>query len=553
MEDVQKLLTALLSLRDKKDSSPRALTQAKRWAFARGDYVGENYAYWTGLIPKTEEAKTEWAKTIVTEDVIGPCLNRIVGGMLGKDWEWNLLPSGADEPLPPEDERVAALSNWHREADAWGVLKELAYGVLALGRGSLRVYIPDAYAEEAQQGAVTDLRGALERIHVMFVPAAPSADLGDGGAIRDEYGREVGYFYRYAYTPPGETKSETRVEIHTAQEVAVFKLEGGKYEPVGPPVPNPLYDPARIRRPRFLMLEVSRDGGSTITQSAADLASDLCVTLTNRRRNSDLGGHRQYVTIDAQDPEDEQGNPMPYTFGPRSVASIKSLTVDAAGTPLQAPMKASVQVFDPVTPAVFLEHAADVRRALHAHFDQLWVLVGESSVSGEARRESRYAFDTRLRTESEPLYRAGKWLIETVLQLAASLLGKPALAEGVTCRPQLFLQTTPADVTTFTALREAQAAGQYPLLSLLENAPGLADPAAALAQLEQERASNVKAAAELFAQGVLPRATALQVAQQAGYAIDAQAIAAAREMDAAGAVEEPSESDAPEEASSDPA
>ena len=536
MEDVQKLLTALLSLRDKKDSSPRALTQAKRWAFARGDYVGENYAYWTGLIPKTEEAKTEWAKTIVTEDVIGPCLSRIVAGMLGKDWEWSLSVGGGDA-LTPDEERVAALTTWHRDADAWGALKELAYGVLALGRGSLRVYIPDAYAEEAQQGAVTDLPSALERIHVMFVPAAPSADLGDGGAIRDEYGREVGYFYRYAYTPPGETKSETRIELHTAQEVAVFKLEGGKYEPVGPPVPNPLYDPARIRRPRFLMLEVSRDGGSTITQSAADLASDLCVNLTNRRRNSDLGGHRQYVTIDAQDPEDEQGNPMPYTFGPRSVASIKSLTVDAAGTPLQAPMKASVQVFDPVTPAVFLEHAADVRRALHAHFDQLWVLVGESSVSGEARRESRYAFDMRLRMEAEPLYRAGKWLIETVLQLAASLLGKPALAEGVTCQPQLFLQTTPADVTTFTALREAQAAGQYPLLSLLENAPGLVDPAAALAQLEQERGNNVKAAAELFAQGVLPRATALQVAQQAGYAIDAQAIAAAREMDAAGAVE----------------
>ena len=31
MEDVQKLLTALLRLRDKKDSSPTALTQAKRW------------------------------------------------------------------------------------------------------------------------------------------------------------------------------------------------------------------------------------------------------------------------------------------------------------------------------------------------------------------------------------------------------------------------------------------------------------------------------------------------------------------------------------------
>ena len=548
MEDVQKLLTALLTLRDRRDPSPRALTDSKRWAFARGDYVGENYAYWTGLIPKTDEAKAEWAKTIVTEDVIGPCLNRIVGGMLGKDWEWTLSVGGGDA-LTPDEERVAALSDWHRDADAWGVLKELAFGTLALGSGSLRVYIPDAYAEEAQQGAVTDLRGALERIHVMFVPAAPSADLGDGGAIRDEYGREVGYFYRYAYTPPGETRSETRIEIHTAQEVAVFKLEGGRYEAVSPPVPNPLYDPALIRRPRFLMLEVSRDGGSTITQSAADLASDLCVTLTNRRRNSDLGGHRQYVTIDAQDPEDEQGNPMPYTFGPRSVASVKSLTVDVAGTPLQAPMKASVQVFDPVTPAVFLEHAADVRRALHAHFDQLWVLIGESNLSGESRRESRLTFDMRLRMEAEPLYRAAKWLIETVLQLAAAMLGKPALAEGVSCQPQLFLQTTPADVTTFEALRAAQAAGQYPMMSLLENAPGLADPAAALAQLEQERASNVRAAAELFAQGVLPRATALTVAQQAGYVIDPQAIAAAREMDAAGAVEGPSESGAPEEAS----
>ncbi|KEF35483.1 hypothetical protein RDMS_01635 [Deinococcus sp. RL] len=533
MEDVQKLLTALLSLRDRKDPSARALTDAKRWAFARGDYVGENYAYWTGLIPKSEEAKTEWAKTIVTEDVIGPCLNRIVGGMLGRDWEWTLCVGG-DEALTPDEERVAALTVWHREADAWGALKELAYGVLALGRGSLRVYIPAAYAEEAEQGRVTDLAAALERIHVMFVPAAPSADLGDGGAIRDEYGREVGYFYRYAYTPPGETKSETRIEVHTPQEVGVFKLEGGKFEAVGQTVPNPLYDPALSRRPRFLMLEVSRDGGSTITQSAADLASDLCVTLTNRRRNSDLGGHRQYVTIDAQDPEDEQGNPMPYTFGPRSVASIKSVTVDAAGMALQSPMKASVQVFDPVQPAVFLEHAADTRRSLHAHFDQLWALVGESNLSGESRRESRMTFDMRLRTEAEPLNRAAKWLIETVLRLAAAMLGKPALAEGVTCQPQLFLNTTPTDMATFTELRNAHLAGQYPLEALLEQTPGVVDVAQTLAQLEAERASNVKLAAELLAVGAIPRPVMYGVAQRAGYPITSEQIAAAEEMETLG-------------------
>lgn len=533
MEDVHKLLTALLAERDKKPPNIRALTDAKRWAFARGDYVGENYAYWTGLIPKSEEAKTEWAKTIVTEDVIGPCLNRIVGGMLGRDWEWTLMPEGADEALPPEEERVAALADWHREADAWGVLKELAFGTLALGRGSLRVYIPDAYAEEAQQGAVTDLPSALERIHVMFVPAAPSADLGDGGAIRDEYGREVGYFYRYAYTPPGETKSETRIEVHTPQEVGVFKLEGGKFEAVGQTVPNPLYDPALSRRPRFLMLEVGRDGGSTITQPAADLASDLCVTLTNRRRNSDLGGHRQYVTIDAQDPEDEQGNPMPYTFGPRSVASIKSLSTDAYGNPLQAPLKASVQVFDPVSPAVFLEHAADVRRSLHAHFDQLWALIGESNLSGESRRESRLTFDMRLRMEAEPLYRAAKWLVETVLQLAAAMLGKPALAEGVSCQPQLFLNTTPTDLATLTELRAANLAGQYPLETLLEQSPGIADVAQALAQLREERASNLKLAADYLAVGALPRSTVLGVAREAGYPVTAEQIAQAREEESA--------------------
>ena len=81
-----------------------------------------------------------------------------------------------------------------------------------------------------------------------------------------------------------------------------------------------------------------------------------------------------------------------------------------------------------------------------------------------------------------------------------------------------------------------QAAGQYPLLSLLENAPGISDASATLAQLQTEMLTNTQMAADLHERG-MPRGTFLQILKDAGLPIDAQAIAAAREMDAVGMVE----------------
>lgn len=537
MDDALKLLTAHLArVKAGNKTGPRALSDPKRWSYsALDDQAGPNLEYWVGLLPADTSKYDDFKKTIVTENLIGPAVNRFVSGMLGRDWEWTITPPEGD-PLKPEDERVAALSAWHRDADAWGVLKDLAFGVMALGRGSLRVYIPAAYATDEQPvtaGSVATYPEALELIHVMFVPTTADPDKGEGGAIRDEYGRERAYYYLYAVPTP-DGKTETRLELHTPEEIGLFKVDGEKYQAIGKAIPNPFFDPAIKRRPRFLMHEAKRDGGSMVTQTAIDLQNDYNVVLSNRRKNSDLGGHRQYVTIDAQDPEDDQGNVVPFSFGARMVAMIKSLTADLMGNPLQTPLKASVQVFDPVDVEIFNSHASATRESLLSYYDQLWTIQGSAaSLSGESRRESRTSFEKRTQLEHEPVARAGGWLIETVLGMAAWLVGKPADALGHQALAKLFLDAQPTDLETYKVLLQAEAAGQFDLESLAESTPTSTDAATLMERIKLSRAENPSLLNASRTAG-LPEADYLQGMSKAGLTISPESITNAQELAALG-------------------
>lgn len=533
MDDALKLLTAHLARQKTANgtSGPRALNSAKRWSYsALDDQAGPNLEYWVGLLPADTSKYDDFRKTIVTENIIGPALNRFVAGMLGRDWEWSLKPPEAD-PLDVEDERVAALSAWHKDADAWGAMKDLAFGVMALGRGSLRVYIPAVYGTDESPvtaGSVATYPEALELIHVMFVPATADPEKGEGGAIRDEYGREVAYYYLYS-VPTEDNKTETRLELHTPEEVGLFKVDGDKYEAIGSPVPNPFYDPAIKRRPRFLMREASRDGGSVVTQTAVDLQNDYNVVLSNRRKNSDVGGHRQYVTIDAQDPTDDQGNPVPYSFGPRVVAAIKSLFADMNGQPLPSPTKASVQVFDPVPVAIFNDHAEATKKALLGYYDQLWTVIGEANISGESRRESRASYEKRVALEAEPVIRTAGWLIETVGMMAAWLVGKPQDMEGFTASARFFLDSQPTDLTTYQALLSAYNAGALDLETLADATPVSSDAGMLMERIVGSRASNPGLLNTSRAAG-LPEADYLIGMKAAGLKISPESITQAQEM-----------------------
>lgn len=532
MEDALKLLTAHLArVKAANKTGPRALTDAKRWSFtALDDQVGPNLEYWMGLTPADSAKFDDFKKQIVTENLIGPAIQRYVSGMLGKDWEWTLTPPEGD-PLPPEDERVAALAAWHRDADAWGALKELAFGVMALGRGSLRVYIPAVYGSDENPvtaGSVATYPEALELIHVMFVPATADESRGEGAALRDEYGRERAYYFLYS-VPTEDGKSETRLELQTPEEIGLFKVDGDKYLPIGAPVPNPFYDPAIKRRPRFLMCEARRDGGSMVTQTAIDLQNDYNVTLSNRRRNGDLGGHRQYAMIDGQDPEDDAGNAVPFAMGPRSVVSVKSLMADADGNALATPLKASLQVFDPINVSIFNDHASATKTALLNYYDQLWTVQGEGNLSGESRRESRTAFEKRVALEAEPFTRAGGWLIQTVLSMAAWLVGKPNDALGVQGMARLFLDSQPTDLETLRVLMQAEGAGQLDLETLMESMPVNTDATVLLERVKAGRAENPAIAAAQRTAG-LPEGPYLRMLQAAGLPVTPEDIQRAEDM-----------------------
>ncbi|EYB69063.1 hypothetical protein DEIPH_ctg011orf0029 [Deinococcus phoenicis] len=511
--------------------------------FAQGEQIGPNLEYYPGLVPDDPAEKEALKKRLIVIALIGPILNRFTSHILGRDPEWTA--SADTVALEPEDERVSSLATWHTGSGR--VHAELKRGdeyMRWAGVAYLHMYVPDVYRvilgkDELSRDAQTQA-DALELIQL------DALDATQAGAVEQD-GVKLAYWRAYSVT--GEDgKPQNRVEVHTRTEITVYADQSGKLAPapgVGlNPRPNPLYDPERPLRFRALIHEMKREAGPQVQQSDLDLQNGVNTTAGNVIRNNNLGGWRQYYTLDAAQPRDSvTGEKTAYTFGPARVVDVQSDYLrDAEGNPvpgldnLPVMLRASVGTFDPVNSQFMREDADWLESKLLSRFNQLWTRDGEGQVSGESKRQSRAAFLKSLPDEAQPAQAALRWAVETADAYAQWVQGSDTL-EWLNVTPRLFLDTDKVELTTLQQLDLMHTAGKLSLETLLEATPGVQDVQAELKKLQNERASNIQQAAALFGLGTLPKATVLRIAQAAGYQIDAQAIAAAEELDAVGAVD----------------
>jgi hypothetical protein len=469
--------------------------------YSHGEQWG-NGTYWKGRRPKTDDL-TEVRKLFTQDDQLGPALNRLVAGMLARDPEWDaerVEPMAASEGAPAEteatdaelDEVVEALTTWHEDAGLHGTLKDAAYGMLAQGRGFLRINIPREYALQglAREGGVTDLLSALELIHIHFVDATQA------GVLIDEHGRQVGYYY--AYDEVTDNRTRHFIELHSPEFIETYLWENNELtlitEDGGGDTPNLLYDPLRLRRPHYQMLALERDGGSALTLSSLDKQDALNVSWTNLRRNDDLAGFRSLILLNADEPVDEDGKPGYYRMGPALVLNARGLPLrlDASGNPEQVATP-GVVIVDPVDPETFLKTIEALRLAILAEFDQTWTLADAKAVSGDSKKESRAAFEKRLSLEAPPVDRALAWALDTTYRLACKLAGREPLA--LTFIPRLFLDVSRGDLQAYLANVQAHGLGLASRETVVDSNPSVVDAGQELARLEQEGQTRTTQAA----------------------------------------------------------
>ena len=517
----------------------RGLNLLKLRDFANGEQIGPNFEYYPGLVPDDPEEKANLKKRLVVINHLGPILKRVTSHIIGRDPEWTLNVGNA--PLKADDERVTALAEWHKgNGRVHAELKRADDFMRWGGRAYLLLGVPDVYRQilgkdELSRDAA-DQQSALELIHLDALDAAQAG-------VIEEDGVKLAYWRAYSATN-ADGKQENRVEVHQRKSITVYVEQNGNLTPAQGlgtnPRPNPLYDATRPLRFRSLMHEVKREEGPMVTQSDVDLQNGVNTSAGNIIRNNNLGGWRQYYTVNAAAPRDEvTGQKTAYAFGPARVVDVQAdFLRDRDGNPITnnegipVMLSASVGTFDPVNSQFMRDDSEWLEAKLLGRFNQLWT-KDESQVSGESRKQSRAAFIKDLPAEAQPIEGALKWVIETADALSQWIQGTDALEWG-SVTPRLFIESDKVDLATLQHLTAMQAAGQLSLESLLDATPGVDDTAAEVEKIKAGRVNDPIALNALRELG-WDAADWLTALQKLGYPISGDAIGQARDMSAGAA------------------
>ena len=478
----------------------------------RRDYAhGEQFrggTYWRGRKPKNNQF-AEILKLYKQNNQITRCLRTVVSGVLGRDPEWSLQRrAGTDRTGQPKlvtskkDRNLRTLEgqggDWHRDSALHKALQRAKFIEQWAGVAYVRLYIPGEFAEETpmEAGSLGSMEEALEVLCVQAV------EPGEGGAIRDDHDRIVGYWYEFEEVNPDAPTGtgEKRIELHTPERnyildssYNVLKDEDG----VQRSGPNPLYDPTRRRRPRFMMFEMRRDDGPAVTSDVIDAQDALNVSGTYQRRNEDIAGFRSLVLINAKAPKDPEGNATTWKLAADVTLDLEGIDLDSSetdyGTGLPNAQKRvatpSYGVIEPVDPAHFQKSEAGYKADIYDAFDQMHLYSPFMAISGAAKREDRNPYEKRIIGESGTIAGALAWAVESALGTAAWLCGKVADLLGVSCKPRLYLDVSQGSIDLWSAL----VAG-YPdsvsLETLVEVNPAVTDAEAEMERLKKQRAER---------------------------------------------------------------
>lgn len=467
--------------------SSRELTLVVQRDYANGEQFGPGGLYWRGRKPLESDGMTAVEKMFAQDDRITPSIKAVVDGMLSRDPEWRLERLGVaeSEGVPAEDPELRvitrALNDWHTRGRVHSKLRGAKRAEQWGGRSCLRMYVPDPLpgGPELERGAFGDLEYALSNILVMSVDAL------SGGAVMDEHDRVIGYYYLYS-VPDADGKQEQFVELHGRQTISKFRLEGTEPQLVES-APNPLYNAARPSESGFLMFELAREDGSTITKGVRDSQDHLNASQTDLRMNGQLAGFPTWIFSNLEPARDEDIilasgdvseslgttnalNKTGIQIGPGIAMELVGLEIrdDADNTTGYATPGA--ERLEPIDPEKTLREIKHWRANLLGAYDRLWTEQALIEVSGRSRQEARLAWDKRVLGDVPNVVDAVKWLISTAHMFGTWLTGDAPEREFRVI-PRVFADVLPASIDVYIALLQGYSQNVVSLTTVLQNTP----------------------------------------------------------------------------------
>lgn len=463
-----------------------------------------------GVDPDTLRVISEIAKAFTPQNAIAEVVDRHADGVIGKEPAWGFTvrrplkegkqPTRAEQSLI--DEAEAAITSWWDERKGLSLYRKLARTLLLAGRAPLRLYVPsglralDLATQTPVVPTASTLEQALERLY-LDLPDPKAAMVLTDAATQQRCGV-------YVYAEGGQTVAElTYVDMTSGKTVLRILRSGGKaaaeswdYELDG----------------HLLLDEATRE--ALVSEPIRRLQNQLNVARTMSGRNIIQGGFLERIILNGQMPgsyvddptmpADTEGKrrrfiPRPLRTGAGKTNFISGQAIRDKEGNITSYTPASVVFRDPVSTKTFEEAVGANYRSILQDARQLHALMsGDSTASGTSRIQARADFAKSLGPTKIELDALGRWLIETVLALAAVFAKTPGKYDGLRATFDCRIDTGPMEATERAQIVTEVEKGMLSLETALAML-GHDDVAAELARIAAEKAERQAQAAALAA------------------------------------------------------
>jgi hypothetical protein len=495
-------------------------------------------AGWIGPRPSATETDyqsvlTEIRRAFISKNAVREVVERHIGGVVGQEPSWKLTPRRAlgkvpkkrdippaaptpaegddpdveelpddavqmvdEEPNPAEqaliDEAETALTEWWDVRGAHGIIQDVIGTLLLARRGILRLFVPPGLTETNKQtGGLeipkNDLAQSLARIYI------EGPDPTQATVVTDK-----------------PTQRQAGIHIYRDEESKVDKAELVYLNDQGQTIIRILdnTDAGAATAPldlggRLTIYEMKR--AALVTPQVRQQQYLLNMACTMMGRNVVLAGFLERILLNVQLPGVYEGEGVDRRFVPDTFrvgagttnALMGATYVDEMGiTRMATP---SVVYRDPVPVDTFVATKADAYTSILEETDQLHAQIsGDATASGESRKQARADFEMSLLDTQEQVNRAGRWLLETLLAMAAAFSGQPGKFAELRAVFECRIDTGPMGADDQSQVRENVKAG------LMSEETGMArigidDVDAELERIAAERDTRMAHQAEMLA------------------------------------------------------